>query len=413
VITRSERWPGRGLDGRRGAAAAALGVALFLASWALLHVTPLSERQLIDTPTYQRYGDAVLDGQMPYRDFGLEYPPGALPAFILPSLAPEEHYRSAFETLMVVFGLGMVVLVAATLAAGGASNERVLGGTALAGLSPLLLGTVVQTRYDLWPALLTIGALAALLAGRDRLGFGVLGLAVAAKIYPGVLVPIALVYVARRSGARAALIGLGVFLGVLLAVSLPFLVTAPGALVAGLAGQAGRPLQIESAGSSVLLVADQLGAYEPTVVSSHGSQNLTGGTADVLAGLQTALQIVGVLGIWVLFATRRGWDEELVAASAAAVAAFAVLGKVLSPQFLVWLVPLVPLVAGRIGLLASATFVTALVLTHAYFPQRYWNLVAAESGPVWLLAARNAVFLALAAVLAAAIRPERGRSRSA
>ena len=38
--------------------------------------------QIVDTPVYQRYGDAIDDGQVPYRDFALEYPPGALPVFV-------------------------------------------------------------------------------------------------------------------------------------------------------------------------------------------------------------------------------------------------------------------------------------------------------------------------------------------
>ena len=115
MLTRSASRPAFGSDSaglRHGAAAAALAVLLFAGSWAVLHVTPLGDRQIIDTPVYQRYGDAVLDGQVPYRDFSLEYPPGALPVFILPSLAPQEHYRSAFETLMVLCGLTMVALVA-------------------------------------------------------------------------------------------------------------------------------------------------------------------------------------------------------------------------------------------------------------------------------------------------------------
>ena len=54
--------------------------------------------------------------------------------------------------------------------------------------------------------------------------------------------------------------------------------------------------------------------------------------------------------------------------SAAAVVAFVALGKVLSPQFLIWLAPLVPLVAGRRGLRASVLLVVALVLTQLWFP---------------------------------------------
>ena len=107
MLTRSESRPAFGSDSaglRQPPPRAALALLLFAGSWALLHVTPLGDHQIIDTPVYQRYGDAVLDGEVPYRDFSLEYPPGALPVFILPSLAPQAHYRSAFETLMVLCG---------------------------------------------------------------------------------------------------------------------------------------------------------------------------------------------------------------------------------------------------------------------------------------------------------------------
>ena len=51
---------------------------LLTISWALLHTGFWSGTQIIDTPVYQRYGEAILDGQVPYRDFDLEYPPAAL-----------------------------------------------------------------------------------------------------------------------------------------------------------------------------------------------------------------------------------------------------------------------------------------------------------------------------------------------
>ena len=56
-----------------------------------LHLPPFDRYQIIDTPVYQEYGEAMAAGQVPYRDFGLEYPPGALPVFWLPTLGPAEH----------------------------------------------------------------------------------------------------------------------------------------------------------------------------------------------------------------------------------------------------------------------------------------------------------------------------------
>ncbi len=78
------------------AAWAALVVAalcLFVLSWSLLHHGSLGSGQITDTPTYQSYGDAIARGAVPYRDFKLEYPPGALPVFVLPSLGHEGDSR--------------------------------------------------------------------------------------------------------------------------------------------------------------------------------------------------------------------------------------------------------------------------------------------------------------------------------
>ena len=74
-----------------------------------------------------------------------------------------------------------------------------------AALAPLLVGSLILSRYDLWPALLVAAALAALLAGRDGIGWALLGAAVAAKLWPLVIVPpaLALVRPARACACRA------------------------------------------------------------------------------------------------------------------------------------------------------------------------------------------------------------------
>jgi len=386
---------------------------LFGVSFGVLHAGPLAHRQIIDTPVYQRYGDAIVDyREVPYRDFSLEYPPGALPMFILPSLAPGSDYRTAFEVLVALCGVATVALAISALSSVGARPERLYGAAAFIGLAPLALGPVVLTRFDAWPALLSVGAVAALVAGRHRLGLGVLALAVAAKIYPIVLLPVALVYVARRRGGRETALAAAVFVLVLALILGPFAILDWHGLWSSFERQSGRPLQIESLGSAALLAASRVGIYDPTAVSSFGSQNLFGSLPDALATVLTAVQIVAVVGVWLLFAVRRGLREELLAGSAAAVAAFVAFGKVVSPQFLIWLVPLVPLVAGRRGLAASALLGLALVFTHLWFPGLYWNLVAFEPLPVWLLVVRDVCLVGVAAVSAAALARAPAPSRN-
>ena len=88
----------------------------------------------------------------------------------------------------------------------------------------------------------------------------------------------------------------------------------------------------------------------------------------------------------------------MVAGVAATVAALVATGKVLSPQFMVWLLPATFLVCGRYGPGAWVAGVAAMVLTQTYFPDRYWDLVALHHGPILLLCARNAVLMMLVAL---------------
>jgi hypothetical protein len=391
--------------------AIALGLVLLTISWGLLHVGFWDRNTIIDTPVYQGYGEKIVDGKVPYRDFPVEYPPASLPVFVLPALADDDEYGSAFELVMWACAVATIVLLAATLSAAGAGTARLYAATAFAGIAPLLLGSVILTRFDLWPAALAAGALAALVSGRDRLALGVLGLATAAKLYPAVLLPIALVWVARRRGPREAALGLGVFAAVIVAIVLPFAILSPGGVVDSLTTQLGRPLQIESLGAAALLAAHQLGLYDPTVVSTHGSQNLSGSLPGALGAVETALQLVALVAVWLLFARGRPDRERLLVASAAAVVAFIAFGKVLSPQFLVWLLPLVPLVGGSAGIAACWVFAGALVTTQLWFPHRYWDVVALESA-TWLVLVRDLLLVALLAVLVAAIRPGSGAPRT-
>ena len=393
-------------------AAALVAALVFLASWVALHRGFYDVEEIVDIPVYETYGNAIERGKLPYRDFRLEYPPAALPVFALPALVSERGdqpaFRAAFERTMAVLGVVTVLLAGLLLAGLRASRTRVVGALAAISLFPLVLGNVVLTRFDLWPVALVAGALAALVRGRDRVGFGVLGLAVAAKLYPAVLVPLALSYVWRRRGRREALACLAVLAGVVAVAFVPFLVLAPEGVAYSLGRQLGRPLQIESLGSAFFLAAHHLFGLDLEMRSGHGSQNLDGLGPAVAGVVVSVAQLVALVWVWL---RRPGTAEELVRWSAAALVAFVALGKVLSPQFLIWLVPLVPLVAGRRGLGAASLLALAAALTQLWFPYRYWDL-ALEFDPLasWLVVARDLVLVGLLVVLVRDTRRAPARS---
>ena len=148
--------------------------------------------------------------------------------------------------------------------------------------------------------------------------------------------------------------------------------------------------------------------------SGSGSQNLNGTAADVVAVLQGVAQVAAVVAIWILFARGPATAERLVRYGAATVVAFVAFSKVLSPQFLVWLVLLVPLVGGVRGRAALVLTMLACALTAVWFPARYWELVR-EFDPLasWLVLLRGLTLVALLAVLTARARGHGSpRSRS-
>jgi hypothetical protein len=398
-------------------AAVLAAAAAFLLAWTLLHGGFWDDEEVVDTPVYEKYGDWMADGRVPYRDFRPEYPPLALPVFAVPSLvvgaeASHGEYRRVFEWLMAACGVGALALVAATLGSLGASPTRLLAALAFAGLFPLALGTVVLTRFDLWPAALVAGAVAALVAPRDRLAFGLLGLAVAAKLYGAVLLPVAVVWVWRRRGRREALACCGVFAAVVAAVYVPFLLLGAGGVAESVGRQLGRPLQLESLGSAVLLALHSLSGLDVQMRASHGSQNVGGSLGSVIGAVQTFVQLGVLVAVWLAWARGPMERERLVRYAAASVLAFVALGKVLSPQFLIWLVPLVPLVRGWRGLGASALLGVALVLTQLWFPFRYWDWVETFDGGVTaLVLARDIVLLGALAVLLLPHRPRLSGTR--
>ena len=400
-------------------AAVLAAAAAFLVAWALLHQGFWDDEEVVDTPVYEKYGDWMADGQVPYRDFRPEYPPLALPVFVAPSLvagaeASHGEYRRVFEWLMAACGVAALVLVAATLGSLGASPTRLVAALAFAGLFPLALGTVVLTRFDLWPAALVAGSLAALVALRDRLAFGLLGLAVAAKLYGAVLLPVAVVWVWRRRGRREALVCAGVFALVVAAAYVPFLVLGAGGVAESVGRQLGRPLQLESLGSALLLALHSLAGLDVEMRASHGSQNVGGTLGAVVGVLQTVVQLGVLAAVWVAWARGPMERDRLVRYAAASVLAFVALGKALSPQFLIWLVPLLPLVCGRRGLAASALLGLALVLTQLWFPFRYWDWVRTFDGGVTaLVLARDLVLLGALAVLVLPRLPRPFRPRPA
>ena len=94
----------------------------------------------------------------------------------------------------------------------------------------------------------------------------------------------------------------------------------------------------------------------------------------------------------------------------AALLAFVSLGKVFSPQYVIWLAPFAALAwAWRLRVVALLT-AAAIGLTQVEFPSRYFDLINVERDVVLVVAARNVLLLAALGLIAAAGARRRTRA---
>lgn len=384
-----------------------------------------------DVTGYEAYGSKILDGALPYRDFHMEYPPGASLMFVLPEIgvvaggstsgvswsppnvAAQRYYRG-FTSLVLLLLAAILVLSALTLGALRRPTRTVVLALAVIASSPLLLERVLTERFDVWPAALTAAVLAVSVRGHYRLGGVALGLSAATKIYPALLLPVLVIVALRQRGAREAIAVAGAAIGTATAVFLPFAVVSLPAVWDALVIQFRGGLQIETLASSVLVMAGHageqltaIGLPPPSPLTTQGAGGGLNRTDLAGAGVEATKSVMNVLLasalclLYVsLYRSKRDLREELLRYAAATIAIVLVLGTVLSPQYLVWLIPLVPLVGGRRGTVAMMFFVLAAILTNVWIPDHYFefqdSLLAGQGS---LLLARNLALFAIALTL--------------
>ena len=375
---------------RQAIALGAAGSLAFLLSCLLVGHGLRDASLYSDLHVYAAYGSAMADGQVPYRDFFDEYPPLAQPVFLLARVAGASNYALAFKSLMALFGVGAIAFGVVTLRAVRVTLARSAAAVAVIAVAPLLAGPISLNAYDLWPAFLLSLALMLLVLDRPQLAFGVLGAAVAAKVYPVALLPLGLLYVPPRLRRRAFLW----FAGVLVVAHLPFAILGPGGLRFSYSVQARRGLELNSIGGAFLLAAHKLGIGHPALGNKPpGSLNVLGTTADAIAAASSVLVVAAIVAAAVAFARTRRDPQALVVATAAAVAGFVAFDKVFSAQYVDWLVPLVPLA----GLAAAGVTVVVLALTRLIFSHR--TGIQAGGDAVWLLLSRDTCVVFLTVLL--------------
>ena len=344
-----------------------------------------------DLSIYRQAGEAILRGEIPYRDFFIEYPPGSLPALVVPALfsTGESGYIALFSSemaLALVAALFLTVLAARRLLGYWAWPVPTI--TFVAGA--IMLYPVAVTRYDAVVAL-ALAAFCAALGGRyPLLAYAALGFGSAAKVVPALAtLPLAL------TGSKRVR-GYAVFLGVLALFFAPALLLGGAGFLGSLAYHADRGLQVESLGASVLIKLGQVS----DVVFRYGAFEAQGRGVELASSL--SLPATGALILVTAFSIYREYRNEgfgfeaFPRYAAALILAFMLGSKVLSPQYVVWLLPLVPLSMGGVaGITVSAIFLAACFMTTQVFPVHYGDLLNLRPPGPDLLLVRNLLLVLL------------------
>ncbi|MFE0804434.1 glycosyltransferase 87 family protein [Streptomyces sp. NPDC058812] len=338
---------------------------------------------------YRDWYDVLRTGTFPLDDVTWQYPPAAAFAILSPALLPFLEYATAFFVLACAVDLAVLALL---WRAGRGSGRSSRGAWVWVAGVPLL-GPTVYARYDVMVTAVAVAALLA--AGRHpRVAGALAALGALLKVWPALVL---LGMRGRAPWAAAALSGAG--------LAALFAATMPGAF-AFLTFQRERGTEVESLGSLVFHVARHFG-WDGEVLLNYGSVEFLGpyvGAVSTVALALTSLAF-GWLLLWRLAASR---FSAHTAADAAFVGVlmFTVTSRVISPQYMVWLVGLAAVCrcfrASRmrvpVALVLAASLVTVLE-----FPVYFAYVVAGDPLGIALLAVRNGLLIAAALLAARAL----------
>jgi len=347
---------------------------------------------------YYDYASEALSGKIPYRDFPFEYPLLSYPLFLVPRLLVSgfDSYRFAFMAEMFLFDVAAIVLIARQ----GGESEAIVTVARRLGWYTLycfLLAPLVIGRFELAPMVLAFAAARWWFSGRAGLGGITAGLGTLMKVFPGAVAVPALIWEAahlRTTRAR----GMTAFLATLAAGIACWFWLGGAHVLESIGYHSGRGLEIESLFGGALFLAGTISGSKAPWVFDHNAYHVTSEWGARLAFL--AFPIQGMALLVVMWAFRQSGMADGLRFSAAAVLAFIVFGKVLSPQYMIWLFPFMSVLDGSMGSLARKIFLLGCVITLLLYPGPGFGMVLEhQAGAILLLNLRNALLIWLFAML--------------
>jgi uncharacterized membrane protein len=362
---------------------------------------------------YFGYAEMIAQGQLPYRDFAVEYPPLALVFLALPRLIASgiTMYIYLFAAQILLFDLLGLFLISSLSRRLGLNLVATL---AIYTLAVLAIGPLFITRYDLIPAIMVLLSIYAFSRSKYKLSWAILAIGMMTKIYPAVIAPVFLLYHFRHRQYRHIITGVGAFAITTAIIMVPCLLLSADSFWQSFSYHAQRGLQSESTYASFLLVGHTLGINTVGLEFGFGSNNIASPLADTLAKFSPLVMLLSLALVYWFF--YKSYDKTAAAEgmptaisqpdminitnySLLAILAFMVTSKVLSPQFIIWLYPLVPLVAGRWRKASWLIFIIIGLMTYYIFPLNYDEFLQLETKVIDILFWRNILLIAMAGLL--------------
>ncbi|MEW2161796.1 glycosyltransferase 87 family protein [Streptomyces sp. NPDC007084] len=337
---------------------------------------------------YFRWYGVLSQGAFPAGDRLWQYPPGAGPVLLAPALLPWLTYFTAFVVLTLVADL----VITAALTRAGRRPGRSPRGALLWVLGLPLLLHVPLARYDVQVTAFAVLSLLAL--GRSpRVGGALAAAGALVKVWPALaLIGTPRGRTTRQTWTSAAVAGAALLALLATAFSNPF---------DFLRQQGGRGVQIESLGGTALGLARHAG-WPGRARYQYGAMEFVGPYVSSVAALSLALTVAafGVLLLWRVRA--RHWTAATpYDAALAAVLLFTVTSRVISPQYMVWLLGLAAVCLTSRHTTqrpVAALIVAATAVSTVVYPALYGEVIHSTWTGCLLMLVRNGL-LATAAGL--------------
>lgn len=369
---------------------------------------PVQREAVSRAPRPRLQGDYVLSlnvppktgiARMPYRDFTVEYPPLSLVPILYARLLSHDFHSFAkiFSVLVSLAAYGCLIF--AYLILKNLPRERSLPFTDVllfSFFSFLAIGTVFPSRLDIFASLLTVASLWAFIRSRHALSVFFIALGVSVKVYPLIFLPLIGITLLAKRDWKSLFLCAAAFIATSAAIHVPVWIFSDGQYANSYLYHFSRPIEIESLFANLMYLQHLFGHIPAKVLLSFESLNIISKAQDPFFLMAKILPILAFSSLYIYYfalllpmADPAERNALKVRFYALAILVFLITCKVFSPQFLIWLFPVIFLVPSRRKYLVACLYILCCFLAQLIYPKFFVALQRFSPLAVALLTLKN------------------------